>query len=74
MNSRLQVVFRDALDAVRWCLAVQMQLLNVSWTVAILSGCQEDAGTVTALASDSRAVPQALRDLKRKCCSTSVRT
>ena len=68
----VQVIFRDAKDAVRWCIAVQMQLLRVSWDPALLSACPADAGTVraatasgSAASSPAKASPVAMQVLEK---------
>lgn len=50
----MQVVFRLAADAVRWCVAVQMQLLLHDWSTSATGKCSEDVGMIT--------VPEALAD------------
>jgi hypothetical protein len=60
----VQVVFRDARDAVRWCVAVQMQLLKLEWPEAPAAKCPEEAGTVRAPPGGAaRPVPSAAADL-----------
>lgn len=44
----MQVMFRDARDALRWCIAVQIQLLRVDWSARVMAECPAEAGIVTA--------------------------
>jgi hypothetical protein len=61
----IQVVFRDAKDAARWCIAVQMQLLKVDWSTRIMEQCPEDAGVVVADSGATHSpVPPAIEGLR----------
>lgn len=74
----LQVVFRDATDALRWCVAVQMQLLNINWSTTIAEDaagrCPDDVGTLCVPSSSVTCpLPASVKDLARKCKCPSVR-
>ena len=65
---RLQVIFRQAQDAVRWCIAVQMQLLKLDWPADLVTACPENAGVVRATPQAAQPgtaadVPKAVADL-----------
>lgn len=51
----VQVVFRDARDALRWCIAMQMQLLALPWSKELLA--QPDARVVCVSGKDGPSVP-----------------
>eukprot|EP00892_Ulva_mutabilis_P007916 jgi/Ulvmu1/5497/UM023_0033.1 len=67
-----QVVFRDATDALRWCVAVQMQLLNINWRTTAAEDatgrCPDDVGTLCVPSSSATCpLPASVKDLARKC-------
>jgi hypothetical protein len=53
LESAVQVIFRHAKDALRWCIAVQMQLLRVDWSQELLQADPGNAGVVRASAVSS---------------------
>jgi hypothetical protein len=68
-HNTLQVVFRLAADAVRWCIAVQMQLMLHDWSTSTTGKCAEDIGLVTVPESQADCpLPVAMRKLAEKKC------
>ena len=70
----VQVVFRQAADAVRWCVAVQMQLMLHDWSMSATGQCAEDVGLVTVPEAQAECpLPAAMRGLAEKKCPHGVR-
>lgn len=63
------MVFREASDAVRWCVAVQMELLLRNWQTATSGKCAEDVGIVTIPEAHADCpLPLAMKGLAQKKC------
>jgi hypothetical protein len=68
-----QVIFRSAKNALRWCIAVQMQLLRVDWSPELLQASPANAGVVRASAASSMWPAQPLAEVPEafKCLAGS---